>query len=736
VKTERILGYSDEISVQPGQTARFMVSSPFPGSYRAELVRLRCGDDQPAGPGLRETRVPSSLDGSYPARLQPIHAGSYAEVPDAAPFALQSFTVQTLVWSTTPQKGQQALLGTWDEARGAGYGLLLARDGSLGFLAGDGAGARELVTTGVPLLERHWYLVAASLAAESGTVLLYQIPLFQYSAHAAGSEAIERAAVLPFDVASGGAFRMAAWHGGAAPAAHFNGRLEAPRLARRALERESIEALRGPVPARLVGEVVAAWDFSREIPTTRIVDASPHHRHGELVNLPTRAVCGAAWDGSEHRWTQRPEHYAAIHFHDDDLYDCGWDSDFELRVPEELPSGVYAAKLIQGDAEEYIPFYVRPRRGTANAKLALLIPTASYYAYSNWHTMSEWDFLELIFNNFLVLDRTAVYLNDHPELGASMYDRHTDGSGVCFSSRLRPIPNMRPKEFLWQFSADTHIVDWLDEKGFAYDVVTDDDLHAEGVPLLEPYTCVMTCTHPEYYSKAMMGALQAYKASGGRLIYMGGNGFYWKIDYHPTLPGVIEMRRAEGGMRGWIAEPGEYYHASTGELGGLWRRNGMPPQAIAGTGFTAQGFDVSTYFERTPHSFDPRVSFVFEGVSAEERIGDFGLLGGGAAGWEIDRADPSLGTPPHALVVATAKNFSNGYHWVAEEFTHSHSAVNGDSCPWIRCDMVFFETPGGGAVFSTSSIAWSGSLCHNAYENNVSRITENVVRRFLDPKEF
>jgi N,N-dimethylformamidase len=50
--------------------------------------------------------------------------------------------------------------------------------------------------------------------------------------------------------------------------------------------------------------------------------------------------------------------------------------------------------------------------------------------------------------------------------------------------------------------------------------------------------------------------------------------------------------------------------------------------------------------------------------------------------------------------------------------------------------MVFYETPRGGAVFSTSSIAWAGALAHNDYDNNVSRITENIVRRFLDPEPF
>ena len=44
--------------------------------------------------------------------------------------------------------------------------------------------------------------------------------------------------------------------------------------------------------------------------------------------------------------------------------------------------------------------------------------------------------------------------------------------------------------------------------------------------------------------------------------------------------------------------------------------------------------------------------------------------------------------------------------------------------------------PGGGAVFSVGSIAWSASLSHNKYANNVSRIAKNVVRRFLKDEPF
>ena len=37
----------------------------------------------------------------------------------------------------------------------------------------------------------------------------------------------------------------------------------------------------------------------------------------------------------------------------------------------------------------------------------------------------------------------------------------------------------------------------------------------------------------------------------------------------------------------------------------------------------------------------------------------------------------------------------------------------------IHADMVFFETPQGGAVFSTGSIAYAGSFGHSGFDNRL-----------------
>jgi N,N-dimethylformamidase len=723
---DRLLAYTDKLSAEPGDLVAVKVSSPRAGSYRASLVRVICGDDSPEGPGYKVEPVAGVTSSEHSARYQPIPCGSYVEIDDRNAFALPSFSMRTFIWPTWLDKGsEQCVLGNWNAATKTGYALYLDATGRVALRIGDQA---PLVLPH-DLLSRHWYLVAAAFDAKTGRAMLACRRLKAYG-HSDQLHSVE-SELTPSPASN--RFLIAAWNDGTGIAAHFNGKIDSPAIFGEALSPEALLALPDTREEPSLAQAVAAWDFSKDISGTGIVDSSRHRRNGRTVNLPTRAMTGWNWDGSEHDWKRKPEQYGAIHFHDDDLYDCGWQTDFSIRLPQDLKSGIYCVHLVQDELEEFTPLFVRPPKGKATSSLAFLVPTASYLAYANHQMDTSWSFDELSSARFTSINLADQFLEETYSLGLSTYDLHGDGSGVCHSSRLRPILNMRPKSDLWQFNADTHIIDWLAAKGLDCDIITDEDLERDGLDCLKPYRCVITGTHPEYYSLKMLNAVQDYTDRGGRLMYLGANGFYWRIAWHPALDGVIEHRRSEDGMRAWMTQPGESYMACTGEYSGLWQRNGRPPNVLVGTAFSGQGFDVASYYKRLPASNDPRAAFIFDGVT-EDRIGDFGSIGGGAAGWELDRADLSLGTPPHALIVATADDFPASYHWVNEELNHTHSAVNGDTCPMIKADMVFFETPQGGGVFSVSSISWAGSLAHNNYDNNVSRITENVVRRFLDPK--
>jgi N,N-dimethylformamidase len=221
-------------------------------------------------------------------------------------------------------------------------------------------------------------------------------------------------------------------------------------------------------------------------------------------------------------------------------------------------------------------------------------------------------------------------------------------------------------------------------------------------------------------------------------MYLSGNGLYWVTGVEPDEGHTIEIRRCGASSRTWEAAPGEWHLSSTGELGGLWRFRDQAPQVRVGVGFSAEGLGRGRPYARTGGSHDPRAAFIFAGVGDDELIGDFEnlVLEHGAAGWEIDRHDRELGSPPHSLVVATASGFSDEYQHVVDEVLHADSRQGGTVDPHVRSDVVFFECPNGGAVFSAGSIGWCGSLSFNGYENTVARVTGNVLARFVSHEPF
>ncbi|MGR9088947.1 MAG: hypothetical protein ACU85U_00035 [Gammaproteobacteria bacterium] len=63
---------------------------------------------------------------------------------------------------------------------------------------------------------------------------------------------------------------------------------------------------------------------------------------------------------------------------------------------------------------------------------------------------------------------------------------------------------------------------------------------------------------------------------------------------------------------------------------------------------------------------------------------------------------------------------------VPEEQYFVYPGISGHDNPPVRADIAGFTTRNGGAVFSTSSMAWCGSLSHNSHENSTARMTEHV----------
>jgi N,N-dimethylformamidase len=739
----RIIGYSDPLTARPGDVVRFMVSCDAP-EYRAELVRLIHGDLDSRGPGFKFETCDVDLPGGgrHPGRKQIIRPGSYVEVPGDRFTDLMSFTLRTNVYATKPSDGAQALLTCWDDERQAGYGMFLGDDGALEFWAGDGVLPVERVSTGRALLGDRWYSLTCRYHPSDGTVELGQLPLRAFPSdpsRIAATGKVKVAASAP----PGTAFVMAGVDPRANPANRFrfNGKLEEP----------AVLTTRADVADRRARkEIVASWDLGSDHSGVSVLDRGPNHLHGSTVNAPLRAVTGSNWTGHEPNFAHAPDQYRAIAFHDDDLDDARWSPDFELRVPKNLRSGFYAVHIVAGGDEDWVTFLVAPEKGHASSKIALLAPTVSYLAYANEHMVADEvrsarsgvPYTEYLASATDYERGLFQYILDNDL--HSTYDAHADRTGVHYSSSRRPLANVRPCyhkpsvhfQIPHQLAADLYLIDWFEEKGIDYDVINDHILHDEGVDLLSRYRVVLTGTHPEYYTERMLIAVEEYLNGGGRLMYLGGNGFYWVTSIDPLRPFMIEVRRGEAGTRTWNAYPGENYHSTTSELGGIWRSRGRPPQSLVAIGFTAQGAGEGRPYERLPASFDAANAFIFDGVD-DDVIGDFGLYLEAAGGWELDRRDDRLGSPPGTVVLASAMGFSDSYQHVIEEVLDGTNAEEGGTHrPEVRADLAYCEYPNGGAVFSTGSITWAGSLSHNGYDNNISRITENVVRAFASTAEL
>ena len=298
-----LIGYTDRLSIRPGQTIAFKVSSQGPDPVEARLLRVICADPNPAGPGILEQPVPAHCAGSYPSRVQPIYAGSYGRIADPAPLrSLANVTFVATIWPTTPNTGEQGILSHFDPATGTGLALAIGRDGSATAILGRGSGTAVRISAGQALKTRTWYRVWASLDRTNGRVRVGQAPVQSNPfAELSGSNEVD----LDVDVAShsDGPLLIAAL-GGDPIGGHFNGKIEAPAVFGRVLEATEITtAAAGDENEGLV----ARWDFSKEISSSRIIDIGLNGLDGEIVNLPARAMTGSSWCGQEMCWRHAPE---------------------------------------------------------------------------------------------------------------------------------------------------------------------------------------------------------------------------------------------------------------------------------------------------------------------------------------------------------------------------------------------------------------------------------------------
>ena len=604
------------------------------------------------------------------------------------------------------------------------------------------AGASRLTST-TPLVEGLWHVVTWTAGESLGLShrLLRPAPdgLGEWCGFGPASEALH-----PIHVMLLGAGRRPTGVGVAsAPGTPtlntgFNGKVDSPSLLRRVLAADEI--LQSP-PSLAADTAGWTWDFGQQQESSRAVEIH-HGRHGLLVNSPARAMTGANWNNDVHDWRFDPVGHNAVYLHDDDLDDARWDLVATLALSETLSPGIYGVRVHYADkpadSGELVPIVVASSARSAGASVLVLMPTYSYLAYANLLGNggdSDYETAGLA-SGPVEPHEMMRRLMAHPFLAGSTYDVHSDGSGRCYSSPRRPMWNMRPdwksarRDAYRHLAADLYIPTWLDRLGITYDVSSDHLLNLNGAQALEGYDVVITGTHPEYTSVAEHRALRDFAGSGGSLLYLGGNGFYWVTSESPEVAEMVEVRRGINGTRTWTGAPGEGHHSTTGELGGLWRYRGLSPHSLLGVGFAAQGADGGAAAYEKTYPVPDQAAFLFDGVDSRV-FGERGFDMGAAASDEVDRFSVAHGSPPWGHVAASSQQLSHFYKLAVEDIQLTRENNGGDVNHDVRADLVVVRHASGGMTFAVGSIGWVQAMAVDDFDNSVARITENALRATL-----
>jgi hypothetical protein len=355
------------------------------------------------------------------------------------------------------------------------------------------------------------------------------------------------------------------------------------------------------------------------------------------------------------------------------------------------PSGLYYFHA-KGESGAFFSFPLVVAPAKPQAPIAVVASTNTWNAYNPFGGRSNYIMAANMIDQPIVNSKA-----DLPRYKLKEYGEWKSGADFAPLSFDRPEPvNYVPekvqcgdpiegRQACHLAPAEWRLLGWMERQGYRYDLYADYQLHS-GVLDLDAYRILILNTHPEYWSEEMYRAVKRWVFErGGHLMYLGGNGLNCKVEY---LDGGTRMRCLNQWPAGYESRFHVQVESEANLLGVVYSDPGAMTVApyevvlpdhwvFAGTGLKAG----DTFGLKTLH----------------ERYGD------GASGHETDKISPS--SPKNIQFLARGLNPNDG-----------------------GAHLVYFETPGGGAVFSTGSITYPTALLCDL---PISTITLSVLKRFL-----
>jgi hypothetical protein len=367
----------------------------------------------------------------------------------------------------------------------------------------------------------------------------------------------------------------------------------------------------------------------------------------------------------------------------------------QVRGPER--SGLYYFRAATASGRQFaFPWVVAPDR--PRSPLAVLASNLTWNAYNNFGGRSNYIHADGLPPTPTVNSRAELKrycdagfftwnAESYPPLS---FDRPEPFNHIDFAEKITdPIEGRQACHLA---PAEWRLLGWFEREGFTYDYYAETQL-ADGTLDLAAYRVLVLAVHPEYWTRAMYQQLKRWVfEQGGRLLYLGGNGLNCEVELQPDSSMICLNGQITGltlaGMGGHESRFAMRHESEAHLLGVVFTptgaMTGAPYRVLDGTHWVFAGTGLKTgdtFGERCLHQRCP----------------------GGASGHETDKVSPS--SPANVVRLAKGLNPDDG-----------------------GADLVIFDTPCGGAVFSVGSINYVASL---PVDPHVSRITANVLHRFL-----
>jgi len=366
-------------------------------------------------------------------------------------------------------------------------------------------------------------------------------------------------------------------------------------------------------------------------------------------------------------------------------------------VPGPDRSSLYYFRASTASGKQFsFPWIVAPAKPIA--QMAVLASNITWNAYNNFGGRSNYIHADGLPSTPTINSRAELKRYSdagHFTWGADNYpplsfDRPEPFNHIDFATCITdPIEGRQACHLA---PAEWRLLGWLEQQKFAYDYYAETQLD-DGTLDLSKYRVLVIAVHPEYWTRKMYDRLKRWVfEEGGRFVYLGGNGLNCEVEWL--------------GNSAMLCHNGKLTGLTVAGLGGYESRYAMRHESEAnllGVVFTPTGAMTGA-----PYRVVDSSHWAFAGTALKngDTFGEKSLhmrCPGGASGHETDKVSPS--SPSNVNVIAKGLNPDDG-----------------------GADMLAFDTPAGGAVFSVGSINYVASL---PVDEQVSKITANVLRRLL-----